>query len=238
MSHAGRIAAVLLTLIVATGCTRVTGGTVRAAAHLTPNAVLGDTVKQALLDETELRALGQPFDSGPNIPPRFGDEAFDRRSDVSDPQCALVVGALQQGSYDSAQVRGAAREIWWGPTGDRDATVIDVVEAVVALPTATDADALFEEFTQRWQRCAQTKVSTSLSTYTLARPTVADSVASARWTSRDDHFNLPGERAVGVRVNCLVEVEVVYYPNLHGDQHQGVAVDLAHRIMDKVTGLS
>lgn len=235
---AKRAGVLLAALILASGCTRVVDGTLRAATGLAPSPVTGRSVQQVLLDDAELqKVLDQPFHSDPDLPRRSGDDAFDRRSDISDPDCAAVVGQMQQSSYDAADVRDAVREIWWGPTDDHDVRVIDVAESVVALPTAADADALFDAFIQQWEHCDGTEVSSRGDTFTLTGPKVADSVLSARSNFRFDTGAIPGVRAVGVRVNCIVEVEVAFYRDPSGDDKTS-AVDLVHQMMDKVTDLS
>lgn len=238
MLTAKRAGIVLLALMLATGCTRVVDGAVRPASGLTPTPVTGRPVKQVLLDDAELETmLDQTFDSDPDLPPRFGDEAFNDRSGISSSECALVVGPMQKSSYESADVEDAAREIWWTLKEDRDATVIDVEESVVALPSAADADALFEESADRWDHCDGVGVTFRNDTFTLTGAKVTNSVLSANTRFRFDKGAIPGVRALGVRVNCLVEVEVAFYSDASGGDKTS-AVDIAHTMMDKVTDLS
>ncbi|MEZ0367135.1 sensor domain-containing protein [Mycobacterium sp. pUA109] len=233
-----RVAVLLLALAVVSGCTRIVDGTVHPASGLTPNPLAGRAVKQVLLDDAELeKMLDQSFESDPNLAPRFGDDAFDERPDVSSPDCALAVGLMQKSSYDSADVRDAAREIWWTPRNDRDATVIDVEEGVVALPSAADADTVFEELTKQWEHRDGDAETSRGDTFTLSRPKVADSVLSANTSFSFDSGTIPGLRALGVRVNCLVEVQVSFYRDVSGEQKNS-AVDIAHTMMNKVTDLS
>ncbi len=57
----GRTVVPLLVILVAAACTRVVDGSARPARGLTPRPITGQTVKQVLLDESELsKMLGQP----------------------------------------------------------------------------------------------------------------------------------------------------------------------------------
>ncbi|MGZ4514690.1 MAG: sensor domain-containing protein, partial [Mycobacterium sp.] len=53
----------------------------------------------------------------------------------------------------------------------------------------------------------------------------------------------PEARAIGVRGNCLVEVEIAFFGSTSpsnegsGDVHRS-AIDIAHAMMDKVSGLT
>ncbi len=235
----GRIVLPLLVMLVAAACTQVVDGAVRPARGLTPRPLIGQTVEQALLDGSELsKMIGQTLKSRAEFPPRFGGRDLLFGLPASPSQCAGVVFELHTNSYETADIRNVAQESWW--TADvRGAKVIDVSEAVVALPTASAADPLFAKITREWNRCNGTTVTSYFPsgggpTAVISGVRAADSVLAAT-VEAGNTFTITRARAVGVRVNCLVEVEVAYFADHHPD---GTAVNIAHRMMDKVSDLS
>ncbi len=229
----------VLVLLVATGCVNNVEGTPRPAPGLRPRPLGGQAVRQVLLNDTELyTALRQSFQSEPNSPPRFGgrDLLFD--INFSPHECGQVVEELQQSAYGSADVTDVGRETWWN-AGGYDAKMISVTEAVVALRAAPNADALFADASSQWQRCDGADVTWYTSrgevflTAAISDVRAANSVLSANVQTHlaTTRMNV---RALGVRVNCLLEVEVDYF----GDQTDNSAVNIVHRMMDKVSGLT
>jgi PknH-like extracellular domain len=237
--RSGRTLVPLLVVLVAAACTRTVDGSVRPARGLTPRPLTEQAVKAVLLDDGELaNLLGQSFTSKADSPPRFGGR--ERLHDVhsSPTECAGVVFQLQKSSYGSADVRTVGQETWW-TVGIRNAKVINVVESVAALPTASAADAVFANFTQQWNRCNGATVTSDFGIgYTLTSAIsdvrAANSVLAAT-VQTHNVATVTSAHAVGVRANCVVEVEVAFF----SDQRPGgAAVDLAHRMMDKVSSLS
>lgn len=235
----GWAGAIAVLLLVATGCTAVVDGNVRPAPGLTPRPLTGDTVKQVFLDGGELsKLLGQSLKGDPDSPPRFGgrEMLFDMNSKPQ--ECNGVVFELQKSPYGSANISKVGRETWWD-TGASRAKVISVSEVVVALPKASDADALFTSFSAQWPRCDGVTVNESFPsgerflTADISDVRSADSVVAATVRSRIV-TTIVRARAAGVRANCLVETEVAFFTD-HADN---TAVDIAHRMMDKVSKLS
>ena len=239
-----RIGGILLLPVLASSCSTVVGGTMRPAPGMTPRPVTRRTVERVLLGERELSKLfNQSFQTDPELPPRIGDsgEVFDEHSGASPDRCALAVGPLQQSSYQSAHALDGAREVWWDTQTEPEASVISVDEGVVALPSAADADALFANVSEQWKQCDGVKVNYREDTHTLTGVDVADSVLSATaGSSSDTSKTIPEARVVGVRVNCLVEVEVAYFSSSAqgSDERKSSAIDIAHRMMDKISDLS
>jgi PknH-like extracellular domain len=237
--RSGRMLVPLLVILLAAACTRAVDGTVRPARGLAPRPLTGQAVNAVLLDDGELAdALGQQFTSKADSPPRFGgrERLYDVHS--SPTECAGVVFQLQKRSYGSADVRAVAQETWW--TADiRNAKVINVVESVVALPTVAAADAVFAAFSQQWNRCNGATVTSDFGigyalTSAISDVRAANSVLAAT-VQTHNVTTLTSTHAVGVRANCVVEVEVAFF----SDQRPGgAAVDLAHRMMGKISGLS
>lgn len=190
----------LLALLTTSGCAHVVDGAVHAVPGMAPSPVTERTVNQILLGDRELqKTFGQDFENDPAIPARFGDDAFDDRSDISAPGCAQVVGPMQKHSYEAADVRGAAKETWWDPGDDRRASIIDVEESVVVLPTSADADALLGAFSTTWDHCQDKAVSSRGDTFTLTGPRITDSILSADTGFSFDTDTIPacGPRGCG-----------------------------------------
>ncbi|MGC2654732.1 MAG: sensor domain-containing protein [Mycobacterium sp.] len=230
-------ATALLLLLVTTGC--AIDGTAHPAPNIRPRPLTGDSVKKVLLNADELsKILGQTFKADSDSPDRFGgrDLLFEMRSSPQD--CNGVVFELQKSAYGSASVGNVGRATWWEAGGGRG-KVISVSETVVALAKPGDADALLANFSSTWKRCNGTTVTDyvaggeRLSTAAISNVQAADSVLSATVNSHSTTTLVRG-RAVGARVNCVVEAEVTFFGN-HADNS---AADVAHRMMDKVSDLS
>jgi hypothetical protein len=239
----------------AVGCGAVVGGTAKPAPNLKPRPLTGETVRQVLLDDAALsQMLSQPFVA--RKPPVFGgpDQLFQSDEQVSPPGCLGVTAMLQKSVYQSADIKDVASEAWWN-NGD-PAQVISVLEGVVTLPSAAQAAALFVQFSQQWQQCNGTTTTGQngpiSTTNVISDVRVADAsntVVAATNTATSVLPNMPAlqptpqARAIGVRLNCLVEVEVVFFgdrrPSDPGSGNLDTsAIDVARAVMDKVSALS
>ena len=231
----GRVVLPLLAMLLTAACTRTVDGSVRPARGLTPRPLTGQNVRQALLDSSELwNITGQRFQSRAEFPSRFGGRDLLFPLDASPSGCAGVVFELDESGYETADVGNIAQESWW-TVGVHGVKIIDVSEAVVALPTAVAADALFARFTREWNRCNGTTVHLNFPsggdpTAAISDVRAADSVLAA---TVESFHSLISARAVGVRVNCLVEVDVSFFRD-----PDRTAVDVAHRMMDEISRLS
>jgi hypothetical protein len=255
----------LVVVILAAGCTSVITGDVRPAAGLKPRLITGETIKGVLLDDAALsKLLDQSFTAKPQLPPRFGGPEKLRQAfgTVSPVECVSVTLMTEKNAYQSGavgnEVRNVAREMWWnlrGPT-----KVISVAEGVVALSTAAAATSLFEEFVQQWKRCDGTTVTIERPSIIVDRPatTISDKISEVRVANSVLAATLsvdsqlagsppsgprPVARAVGVRGNCLVEVDVSFFstrsPTDRGSGNIDTsAIDIAHAMMDRVSALS
>jgi PknH-like extracellular domain len=235
----GRIVVALVALPLAAGCMVVVDGAAHPAPGLVPRPLVGRAVRHALLDEGELAKLvRQHFKSKSQSPPRFGGR--DQLHDVhAVPRaCAGVVFQLQKSSYGAANVANVAQQTWW-TAGIRGAKVISVVESVVAVPTVKGADAVFAGLVQQWNRCNGTTVTSDFRTGHALTAAISDVRAanSVLAATVQSHIatTVTSARAVGVRANCLVEVDVAFFSD---NKPGGTAVDIAHAMMDKVSALS
>lgn len=252
MCKAATILMVVATLVA--GCGGVVDGTAKPAPNLKPRPLTGATVQQVLLDGATLsRMLNQPFVS--REPAVFGgpEKLYQVRRSMSQAGCLGVTAMLQKSVYQSAQVQNVASESWWN--NGQPAQVITVVQGVVALPSPAQAQALFAQFSQQWQQCngmTTTEQTGPISTTNVINDVrVTDSsntVVAATKTATAVLPNMPAlrptpqARAIGVRSNCLVEVEVVFFGDRRSSDPGSAdintsAVDVAHAMMDRIGAL-
>jgi len=244
----------MMVAALAVGCGGVVAGTAKPAPNLKPRPLTGQTITEVPLDDVALsRMLGQPFVA--RQPPEFGgpDKLFQPDNQDSPDDCRGVTMMLQKSVYESAGVNDVAYESWWND-GD-PAQVISVMEGVVALPTAAQADALFAKFSTQWQHCngmTNTDQTGPISTtnvisdvrVTDASKTIvaATNTATAVLPNMPPLLPTPQARAMGVRLNCIVEVEVVFFgdrrPSDPGSANLDTSgADIAHAMMNKVSSL-
>lgn len=237
-------------VILASGCTTVVSGTVRPAPGLAPTPVSGLAVRQVLLDDAELAKLvGQPFHSDPALAPRFGgvEELPDAWDGAAPIDCIGAAVGGQRSVYESASVQDVAHEFWDSGAAD-DSPLTGVGEAAIALATASDADALFETFAEQWSRCDGVTVSrhgeAGDASGEITDVTSTDPVLTATVrTTVGGESGLRVSRALAVRVNCVVDVDVFWFADAddHADAPPAgdtTAADLARAMLDKVRGLS
>jgi PknH-like extracellular domain len=255
MRTVGSATALLVIAALAASCGSVVDGTVVPAPNLKPRPLTRETVKQVPLDDIALtRMLGQPFVT--RQPPEAGgsDKLFEPDSPASPDDCRGVTAMLQKSVYESAEVNGLVYESWWN-NGD-PAQVISVMEGVVALPTAAQAEEVFAKFSTQWQQCngaTTTEQTGPISTtnaisdvrVTDASKTIvaATNTATAVLPNMPPLLPTPQARAIGVQQNCLVEVEVVFFGDRRSSDPGSAtldtsAIDVAHAMMDKVSALS
>lgn len=144
----------LVAVVLVAGCTAATGGKAVPARNQLPHPVLGETVKQVLLDAGAVsKLLGRTFQVVSQFPPSFGgiEMLVDDYPLASPAECVGVVYMTHKAAYPSASVKNIARALWQQAGASAAAT--DVAEGVVAFPTAADANALFAKFTDQWRRC-------------------------------------------------------------------------------------
>lgn len=246
-----RAVVLLIFGLLAAGCTAVTGGRAEAPQGSAPRSLTGETVRQVLLgDATLSRVLQQPFVIDARIPPRFGGpEALDDLGPALSVSCLGVAEMLHQGVYEPGKVSDVAVETWRhaGPS----AKLTGIKEGVVSLPAAADAQALFAKFTQQWEKCnGQTvrlpdsvfRLKANISDVRVAPSILSGTVAIAMDSNKPDQLSIPAGRAIGVRGNCLVEVEVDFFNTSTGslqasDAIDGTAVSIAQIMMDRVSEL-
>jgi PknH-like extracellular domain len=247
-----RVFALLSIGLLASACAAVTGGKAQAPPSLGPKSVTGQAVRQVLLGDQALsRIFHQPFIIDSRLPPQFGGpEALRGLGSASPASCLGVAEMLHGGGYPSGKVNDVAVENWRHAA--MTVKVTGVKEGVVSLPTTADANALFSSFAEQWQRCdgqavalpdAVFRLKATITNVQVAPSVLAGTVSMAFASSSPDDGAILKGRAIGVRGNCLVEVEVDFFNTPNGSpQGSGVtnaaAVDIAHAMMDRVSALS
>ncbi|MBV8862594.1 MAG: sensor domain-containing protein [Mycobacterium sp.] len=252
MRMCGSATTLLVVAALTVGCGAVIDGTAKPAPNLKRRPLTGNSVRQVPLDNVALsRMLSQPFVT--RMPPEFGGPGK-LYSQIPPASCLGVTAMLQKSVYDSAEIKDVASESWWN-NGD-PAQVISVMEGVVTLPTAAQAQALFAKFSKQWQECNGTTtteqdgpISTTNVISDIRVADAAKTIVAATNTATSVLPNMPAllptpqARAIGVELNCLVEVQVVFF----GDRRPsdpGTAtldtsgVEIARAMMDRVSALS
>lgn len=248
-----RLTALLAIVLAAAGCSATVAGTARPALGARPRSLSGHTIKRVLLGRSALsRIVKQPVNIDPHSPPSFGGpETLQGTSSGWADSCIGVAVMLQHNVYQNSDVKDVALTTW--RRASASAPVTRVKEAVLSLPTAADAEALFVKFSRQWQRCEGKTVPLTGDVFKLrARVNdvqVASSVLAATTSIELDSPNpfaqdgIPAARAIGVRDNCLIEVEVDFVgrsrltPEQSGDVKTS-ALDIAQVMRDKVSALS
>lgn len=218
--------------------------------------VTGETVKQVLLNGTELTAmLDQPFTTVTGPPAYGGLEAMDDSASPGD--CVGVLDVAPKSVYASTPVQSYARETWIDSEPTRegfkplDTRVMFVKEAVVALPSAPDARELFDTFAEQWKRCDGHPVN-AVDPEPAGSPhlrgtemhitdvRIDDDVLAASIVL-DKSPKAPDTRAIGLRGNCIVGVLIAFTgtENASGSgDPQTSSTDAVRAMMDKVAKLS
>jgi hypothetical protein len=245
----------LTVVMLSAACAVAVGGAAKLAPSLASRSLTGQSVDHVLLgDRTLSRILKQSLNIDPRFPPRFGGDE-DLQDDGTAPPdgCLGVAAMLQRSVYQSSHIEEVAVETWRHAAMRADVT--SVQEGVVSLPTAADANALFAAFGRQWQKCDGATTSLPGNMFRLkgkiTNVQVATSVVAATvsmgWASPNskpvpDSESIPAGRAIGVRGNCLVEVEVDFFNSSNalgqgsGDFNTN-AIDIARAMTDKVGAL-
>lgn len=212
--------------------------------------ITGANFTDVLLNGGNLTALlNQKFESTPKAQEAGGLDAMPNgladESAASPHECVGATRVTQRSVYQGASVQHfASKDFWTAASGP----VMKVEEAVVVLASPADAQALFATFTSQWQACegrTMTVLSGTASdgsnyVTTANDVRVADSVLSAVLLS--DHstggWASSSPRALGVKGNCIVEVDVSLYGVAPGEnQLQGLdnaGVDVVKAMMARI----
>ena len=247
------VAPLLIILMLAPGCSVTVGGAARPAPNLTARPLDGQTLERVLLGRSALsRLVGEPLELDPRFPPVSGGPQMLRGDKSAWSGNCLGVAVMMQGTaYRSANVKDVSLKTW-RPAAKAAGSVTRVKEAAISLPTAADANALFATFSRRWQECdgktvpslggtlpLQVKVSNVQTATSVVAATI-----SMEWSALALALpSVPAARAIGVRDNCLLEVEVDFFSRRSASQEgsgdiDASALNIAQVMRDKVSALS
>ncbi|PQM44393.1 hypothetical protein C1Y40_05447 [Mycobacterium talmoniae] len=221
----------------------------RPAPGLAPQPLTGEAIKRVLPNQQQLeKLLNHPLSASHLFPPKFGGIDEMPVGVLSDPktsprECAGVVAQAQQGSYRGAAVQNFASEHFAPPTASTDMVGVDT--AAVNLSTPADAQALFTTFAQQWSRCDGTTVTifgrngdAPQETRAISSVKATDGLltASVQATNIGQQVTILRHRALGVRANCIVEVNVDVDPYFLDSRSAfaSSAADIARLMMDNI----
>lgn len=216
----------------------------------TASSVTGENIKQVLLDGSELTTLlDQPLTTLSASATSDGPEAME---DTSSPgECAGVIAVAPKSVYKSAGVRGYTQQTWTDADPNRatsrQAPVMFVKQAAIALPSAADARALFARFAEQWQRCDGQPVNTASpeSEPSAQQSSTAMHITDVRVITDvlaasvvvDSSPKAPDTRALGVQGSCIVEV-LIAFDGAHGgdtaDDPQTSSIRAVQAMRDKI----
>jgi hypothetical protein len=251
--HRYRHALVVAGCLLLSACTTVTDGTVQPAEGLPLGPLTGSELAEVLPTEDQMAdTLGDRLGPNPNVPEMSGglsDMADGLRTDAeaSPHDCVGATSPLQRSIYQDTGVTDFASFSWRLPDSD-SGDVIGATTGVVAFPSTAEANDAFEAFAQQWDDCNGTVVEMPIGggdyfTDEITGVRVENSVLSADVATarQPGPIRWPRVRAIGVRANCLVEVDVSFFggdapPSGRGD----AGIELAYVVMDRIaeTGCS
>ena len=165
-------------------------------------------------------------------------------SDASEIQCLGVTSPLMKKVYENSPVRAVAYYSWdnWdlGLSGH-----FMVRAGAVALTSPPDARALFDTFVKQWKQCQGTTMvlyqagggADRLHEMTNIRATDTMLSAIVMSSSPATHTAAsPDERALGIAMNCIVDVEVSDSSWRTGDpMPENRAVKIAEAMLERIS---
>jgi hypothetical protein len=241
--HALAVAGCLLL----SGCTTVTDGTVQPSEGLPLGPLTGSELAEVLPTEAQMAdVLGDRLGPSPNAPKESGGlsdmaDGLSSDAEASPHDCVGATSPLQRSIYQDTGLTEFASFNWRLPdsaSGD----VIGATTGTVAFPGAAEANDAFAAFVEQWEDCDGTVVEIPTDdgdyfTDEITNVRVENSVLSADVaTAREpDSIRWPRVRAIGVRANCLVEVDVSFFG---GDAPptglDDAAIELADFVMNRI----
>jgi hypothetical protein len=225
------------------GCTSTVDG---AAARQIPASTVRD-LTTILPNAAEVsRVAGNPLaDNG--SPVIGGIDVLPngiRDNDAADPiECLGPVSPFMRVVYEGGDVRGAAWQEFANYGGGQ--AVSSVNAGVVQFASDTEAQRMFSAFATRWKSCKGKTVTTALHNATntelyqkITDVRVDGPMLSATVVNTDNQGDpaFPTERAIGLALDCVADVDVAVTGGTQAQQQaSGRAVSLAATMQDRVT---
>lgn len=242
--HALAVAGCLLL----SGCTMVTDGTVQPAEGLRIGPLTGTQLQDVLPTADQMAdILGDRLGPSPDTPEESGGlsdmaDGLSSDAEASPHDCVGATSPLQRSIYEGTGLTEFASSRWRLPD-DASGDVIGATTGVVAFPGAAEANDAFDVFVQQWEACDGTVVemptddagdyfTDDISNVRVENSVLSADVATARHPASVRWSRV---RAIGVRANCLVEVDVSFF----GDDAapaglDGAAIELADFAMNRM----
>jgi PknH-like protein len=242
-----RHALVVAACLLLSGCTAVTSGTVQPADGLPLGPLNAEALEEVLpTDDQVADMLGDRLGPDPTEPALSGgpsDMADGLRSDAeaSPHDCVGTTSPLQRSIYQDTGLTDFTSFDWELPESD-SGDVLGLTTGVAAFPSTATANDAFDAFVDQWEACdgIVVELSTEYGDYftdAITNVNVENSVVSADIVTAKPSASVewPRLRAIGVRANCLVEVDVSFFG---GDSPPSglddVAIELAHFMMNRI----
>lgn len=232
----------LLVPAIVTGCTAIVDGAAQPAPGLAPRPVDGQQARRILLDSATLSStFGHAIAADPNSPVRSGGPEMLYPQNGTPQECVGVPSMLLANSYTASDVRNIVRGMWVNTAPYEQHPVVSLVEqGVVTFRTAADADKHFEASVRTWKHCDGATVDWNDDYFTFAISKVQEenSVLSAT-VAQHGSTTVPVARAIGLRVNCIIEVDVAYLiDDSRYDTSPRRAIEMVRTMMARVSALS
>lgn len=221
-------------------------GTGIAAPGLSLGPISGADLQKILPTETELaNVVGESIPPDADDPERNGGvsdmaDGLATEADASPHECVGTVAELQRSVYQDTNMSEFASARWRQPRGS-SSEITRVVTGVVEYPNSADANDTFDAFAKQWQDCEGTLVKTPIEndffSYAITNVQNENGVISADiQVARPAHsVEWPTVRAIGVRANLLIEVEVTFYGGSAApSKFEDSAIATAHSMMDRI----
>lgn len=251
MKSVSSAAALLVGLMLLTGCSVVVDGAGVPGPNLAPRLLSADEIADVLPTASDLEdLLGEAF--APDGSMRSGgldgmSDGLDGEDKATPHECVGATTVMQRSTYQDSEVTDTVEQQWDPAPSTGEVLAVDT--GVVALRSVADANQLFAEFTDQWQDCEGQTVTLVVEsvrggylTDKITDVRVANSVLAAtiEFGHTLDSSTSRTARAIGVRGNCLVESEVAFYTNAIGESAdpESSAIDIARFMLEKVSELN
>jgi hypothetical protein len=240
---------VLAITVLTAGCVTTVSGSGRPSTGAGGIVGVGRDIPRVLPDDADfIAALGTSVSDG-GFPPSVGSldmlpDGIRTDQDASEIECLGVTSPFMRKMYENSSVQAVASQRWdnWdkGRSGN-----YSVDAGAIALKNPADARALFGTFANQWPKC---EGKTMILYHAGGGPDqylqitnvrVTDDMLSAIVMSSSPATHTPAspdERAVGVSMNCIVDVSVSDSSWRTGDpMPQNMAATLAETMLKKIT---
>jgi len=245
--HRYRHALAVAGCLLLSGCTAVTAGTVQPADGLPLGPLSGSELEEVLPTEDQIAdILGDRLGPDPDDPAASGGlsdmaDGLHSEADASPHDCVGTTSPLQRSIYQDTGLTDFTSFDWELPESD-SGDVLSTTTGVAAFPSTATANDAFEAFVKQWDACdgIVVELTTAAGDYftdAITNVHVENSVVSADMLTAKPSASVswPRLRAIGVRANCLVEVDVSFFG---GDSPPSglddAAIELAHLMMSRV----